>query len=287
MRVRIEHREIIRALIGRTVELDVGVVSRLAPIRRDQIVHVAGGRAPVPQRKDDVALEPSRPVGFCERQLACSDAVGPVAPQRERPRSVEPPDHGDHLRHRLARCDAPSPRLGRGLEIRELLGHGARALGAERVARHAAARLDDVHPLGLGLHRPCGKLALRRDLEHRIPVDRRIVFRRRSRARRRRCGQIEGFPGGGPYLGRIDQSVTAHPHAVVGLRKLGDEVAAAVVRDHDLGEFGREIGRFRDHPDSGLETVRARDRAAEIARAGGRAGGRALRGTRRDLARRQ
>ena len=121
----------------------------------------------------------------------------------------------------------------------------------------------------VGMPLPCGpgarKLALVRHLEHRIPVDRRIIFRRRSGARRRHRGEVEDLAGRGRDLGRVDEPVAAHPDVVVGLRQIGQHVAALIVGDHDLGELGRKIGGLGDHPDAGLRPVRAGDHAAEIA----------------------
>ena len=158
----------------------------------------------------------------------------------------------------------------------ELLRNRPRRLVAELVTRVAAVGLDDVEPLGLALQGDrdtvalgsrAGELALLRHLEHRIPVDRRVVFRRRGRARRRRGIEVEGLPGHGPNLGRIHEPVAAHPYAVTGLRKLGHDIAPAIVGDHDLGELGGKVGGLSDHPDAGFRAVRAGDHAAEITRA--------------------
>src|SRR5262249_48915681 len=123
---------------------------RLAPIGRDQVMHIAGGRAPIPRRDHDVALDALRARRLVERQLAGRNPIRPLAPQLERMRA-EPVHDVDHLRQGLAGLDAPLPRLGGVLELAQILRDRSGAFGAERVTRHAAGGLDVVHPLGLTL----------------------------------------------------------------------------------------------------------------------------------------
>ena len=123
---------------------------------------------------------------------------------------------------------------------------------AGEIGRHALVSL-----------RP-GKLALAGDLEHRIPVDRRIILRRRRGIRRRHRRQIEHLARRRLHLRRIDEPVAAHPDVVIRLRQIGHHVAALIVGDDDLGEFGGQVGRFRDHPDAGFRSLGAGDHAAEV-----------------------
>ncbi len=85
IRHRIEHREIVRTFFGRAVELAIGVDGGFAPVGRDQVMHITGGRTPVPQREHNVALHALRPRGFIERKFAGGDPIGPVSPQCKRP----------------------------------------------------------------------------------------------------------------------------------------------------------------------------------------------------------
>ena len=115
-----------------------------------------------------------------------------------------------------------------------------------------------------GMSRRAAEILRRRNLHHRVPVDRRIIVRRRRLVRRRHRREIELLAGLAAHLRRIDQPVAAHPDLVVGVRKVGDDVAALVVGDDDLGVAGRQIGGLRDHPDAGLRSVRAGDHAADV-----------------------
>jgi hypothetical protein len=228
---------------------------------------------PVPHRDDDVALGALRAHRFCGRQFAGGDPVGPVREQLERARHVEAAHGIRHLHLRLPGHDAPRPRFFR-LHVGEILRDRARRLVAELVAGVAAIGLDHIEPLRLasdvGRHavalRPgARKLALVRHLQHRIPVDRRIIFRRCGGARRRHRGEVEDLAGRGRDLGRVDETVAAHPDIVIGLRQFRQHVAALNVGHHDLGEPGRKIGGLGDYPDAGLRPVRAADNTTEIA----------------------
>ena len=269
----IEHREEIRALLGSAVDHPVGVDPRVALVRRDLVVQVVLGAGPVPERDDDVALHSLRPGRRGRRELARGDSIGPVGEERGGPLGVEPPEIVQHLRHGLPRHDAPGPRLRRGGELAELLRNRARRLVAELVTRVAAVGLDDVEPLRLALegHRDAvtaragaGELALVRHLEHGIPVDRRVVLGRRRRARRHGRLQIDQLAGNGTNLGRVDEPVAADPDPVGRLGKIGQDIAAPIIGDHDLGKLRGQVGRLGDDPHAPLRPVRACDHAAEV-----------------------
>ena len=116
---------------------------------------------------------------------------------------------------------------------------------------------------------PCGPVPgnslLSGDLQQRIPVARRIVFapppsasgavvavRFRRLARRR-------F-----HFRRIHQAVAAHPHRVVRFRQIGQQVAPAIVGDHDLGELASAGPMFPRSPRRPLPALRAGDHASDV-----------------------
>ena len=158
--------------------------------------------------------------------------------------------------------DSNLPRFG---------GQCARCLVPQLVAGVAAVGLDDVKPLALALQLDrhavgagTGKQALVRNFEQRIPIDRRIIFRSRGRARGR-CGlQVDILAGLGLHLHRIDETVTANPHSVLGLGQIGYQVTPTVVCDDDLGEFGRKIGRLGDNPDTRFRSGWTGNHAAKV-----------------------
>ena len=140
----------------------------------------------------------------------------------------------DHLGHGLSGLDAPLPGLDRCFEMAELLWNRPGRLVAELMAGVAAVGLDDVQPLGLALQgfrhavavrSRARELAFLRDLEHRVPVDGRIIFRCGGGIRRHHRIEVQHLSGRGLDFGGVDQPVSAHPHAVVGFRKIGNEVA--------------------------------------------------------------
>ena len=240
---------------------------------------------PVAQRDDDVALDALRPRRLGKRQLALRHALGPVAEILERHAAELAGGDGHHVLAGLAGLDAAHP----GFLVRldrvhvELRNRAGREL-AELMAADAAVVLHAVEIVG-DLHvrrtRPCCRRLRIRDLHHRVPVDRRIVFRRRRLVRRRHRGQIELLAGLALHLRRVDEAVAAHPDVVVGLRQIGDDVAALIVGDDDLDVAHRQVARFRDHPDAGLRTLRpAHDAADVVVVDGHRRSSRLLSGTR-------
>ncbi len=259
---RIKHRDDVGRVLDRAIDQAVGVQCRLALVGRGDVVQVVLGIGKIPLRDDDVALAPLRARRLRGRQFTRRDAVGPVGEQAERALRVQPADRGRHVVHRLAGQDAARPGVF-GLHVGEHRRDRARRLVAERVAGVAAVGLHDVEPLGLGLEVVERKFVLRRYLQHRVPVDRRIALRR-LRGRRRRGGEVDDPARVALLPRRIHHAVAAREHLVIRLGQIGDEVAALVVGHHALDQPRRQVGGFGDHPHAGLRSVRTRHHAADV-----------------------
>ena len=208
MRLGVEDRHHVGRVFGRAVHRPVRIHSRIATVRGDQVVQVSLGLAPFPGRDHDVALEALRPRRLGMRQLALGDAVGPVGKILER-RTAEP--SGKRVHHvlgGLARLHATHPRFLRRLELAERDGKRARGQLPELMTADAVAVLHRGEPVDLrDLLRNlalAAELARLRDLHHRIPVDRRIVLRRRLHIRRLDRGQVE-------RLARLAVDLRANP----------------------------------------------------------------------------
>src|SRR5262249_48415257 len=137
------------------------------------------------------------------------------------------------------------------------------------MATDAAVVFHQVEPIGLFdllgyLAVLLAELARRGNLQHRVPVDRRVILRRDRLRWRGDRAQTELLAGLAVDLGRIDQAIAAHPQLIFGLGKVGHHEAALIVGDDHLGVARGEIRRFRDHPDAGLQSVRTGDLAADI-----------------------
>ena len=204
-------------------------------------------------------------VGF--GQFALGDAVGPVAEifiRHAGPLAGQPVGH-----HRagLTRLDAAHPRLFPGSERAELRRDCAGGFLAELMAADAVDIVHLLEPVVLrelrGNSALAAKVAGGRNLHHRVPVDRRVIMCRVRRARRDHRGEIEMHAGLGAHFRRIDQAVAAHPDAVIGIRQIGNEIAALVVGNDDARELGRQFGGLGDHPDAGLRPLRAGHHAAD------------------------
>ena len=230
VRLRVEDRHDVGRILGRAEQRAVGVDGRVAAVARDEVVQIVLLVEPVPGGDDDVALDALRPLRLRLRQLALGDAVRPLAVILERHAAELAGQEVDHLLAGLAGLHAPHPRLGGGFERPEALRDRAGRELAELMAADAAVVLHGVEPALLGdLGRDvalAAELADRRDRQHRIPVDRRVVMRRRGRARRRRRREGEDAAGLGLHLLGIDEAVAAHPDAVGGLRQVGHDEAA-------------------------------------------------------------
>src|SRR3974390_437141 len=88
------------------------------------------------------------------------------------------------------------------------------------------------------------KLARRRDLHHRVPVDRRIVMRGGGVVRCDDGHVAEPHAGLCAQLRRIHEPISTHPHFVICGRQIWNEIAALIVGDDDARELGRQFGRF-------------------------------------------
>ena len=292
---RIENGQVVGAELQRSVDEAVGVERGIPSVGRDLVVEIRLGVSPVPLRDDDVALESLRSRRR-RRQLAFGDAIGPVGEHRQCAIFTHRVQTTGHLRAGLSRLNAPLPRFGGRVERAELFRDLTRPLGAKLVTRGAAARLHAPDPLGLTLDVGRNAVAARRVareipfLGHpyqRKPVAGRIVFRGRAWIRRDNRRQVHRLAGRHLYFGGVHQTVAAHPDGVARARKIGQQVAPAIVGDHDLDELRRKILRLRDDPDACLRPVCAGDEATDIVGVdGNRAAGR-LTGVDRGLRRGQ
>ena len=173
----------------------MGVDVRVAPIRRDQVMQILFLRVPFPGRDHDVALDALRALRLVLRQLASRDAVGPVGIVSERRPAERAGELIDHLLTGLSGLDAAHPGLFRGFDIAEGCGNRPGRQLPQLMTADAADVLHLLQPVGLrdflGNVALAAELVLVRYLQHRIPVDRRIILRGRLGVRRRNCRQVQ------------------------------------------------------------------------------------------------
>ena len=148
----------------------------------------------------------------------------------------------------------------------------ARPEGADPVAGDAAGGLYDIQPCRVAFDVlrhvlvavRAGKVTLVRDVQHRKPVDRRIILRGGRRIRRRHGRQIDDLPRRRHDPRRVDEPVAAHPDIVIGLGEVRNDIASLIVGDDDFGEWRRQPGGLGNHPDAGFGPVFAGDHPAQI-----------------------
>ena len=175
---RIQHRHVVGAQFERAVNRPVGIDARIPPVGRHDVVQVGLGIGPVPLRDDHVPLDPLRPCGAggsCTR----TDPIGPIREHLQHARAAEIIERVAHLTARLSGLHAAIPR-GDGVgERTERRRDFPRGLGAERMARGAAARFHAADPIALALHvrrdavaavAGAWEFALGRHLHQRQPV---------------------------------------------------------------------------------------------------------------------
>ena len=264
---RIEHRQVVGAVLGRTVQRPVAIYRRLSLVGGNHVVKVMLLVAEPLQRDDDVALDALRTRGLAARQLTLRDASGPVA-EHLRTERAERQQLSRHLLTRLARAHAPHPRRRRHGELAERLGDGARCLLHELVAADAGVVLHLVQPVGLlDVLRDlslAAEVGGARNVQHREPVDAGVVLRRSGLIGSNRGGEVDQLSRRGRLLRTVDETIAARPHGVIGLRQIRKHEAAAVVGDDSLDIAHRQIARFRNHPDARLRSVGARHHAADV-----------------------
>src|SRR5437899_13020562 len=104
------------------------------------------------------------------------------------------------------------------------------------MAADAAVVLHQVEPIGLlDLLRDLAvlpaELARRRNLQQRVPIDRRVILRRGRLLRCRPRAQIELLTGLAVHLPGIDEAIAAHPQLVLSLWNIRHDIAALIVGD--------------------------------------------------------
>ena len=167
-------------VLRRAEQRAVGIDGRIAPVRGDQVVQVLLLVDPVPGGDDDVALDSLAAAAASLRQFTLGDAVGPI---REILEGDAAEATGQLVHHRspdwpedMRRIHASSDEL----ELTELLRDRARGKLSQLMAADAADVLHLLEPVDLrdllGDVALAAELARVRDLQHRIPVDRRIVL---------------------------------------------------------------------------------------------------------------
>src|SRR5581483_1607999 len=160
------------------------------------------------------------------------------------------------------------PRVGAGRERAERGGDRARRQLTELVAADAADVLHRADP-PLLRHvvrelRSVAHLRGRRDVQHRVPVDRGValrVLRCRARGRRRDVHELPRLAG---RLRAVDEPVSARPHRVARTRQIRNHVAALIVGDNNLDVANWKIVRLGDDPDAGFRSARPGDDAADV-----------------------
>src|SRR4029453_9698206 len=147
---------------------------------------------PIPRGDDDVALDSLGSRGSRMGELALRDAVGPIREVGKGSGAYLFDELVEHLFTGLPRLDAAEPRFfGSGKlaeRVRYLPRERARGKLAQLMAPEPTVVLHRIEPFGLRyVGRNCSlavELARVRYLHHGIPINRRIVFRRRRFVRR-------------------------------------------------------------------------------------------------------
>src|SRR5215470_1149343 len=138
--------------------------------------------APFPRGDDDVALDTLWPWRLGVRQLALGDAIGPISEVLERGAPKVSSQGIYHQGRSLSRLHPTYPGIFARLELAKLGRDRARCKLPQLVTSHARPVFDHGQPLGegnfLGDVALAAELIRTGDLQHRIPIDRRIVARR-------------------------------------------------------------------------------------------------------------
>ena len=106
--------------------------------------------------------------------------------------------------------------------------------------------------------------AARRQVHHRVPVDRRIDLGGHGLVWCNDGVEIVSLAGTARDLLRVGKSVAPDPDLIIGIRKIRHNVTALVVRDDDLGVTRIEFVGLGNNPDTGLRSIGARHDAADV-----------------------
>ena len=271
---RIENGNVVGAVLGRSIKRAVCVDSRIAPVRGDEVVEVMLFIHPIAEGDHEVALHALRTLRFGMRKFAPGDAVGPIGEILDGQRA-----HSGQLAHHelrgLSRLHPAYPGLFGSVEVPQGGLDGARGKLAELVAANAAVVFHFVEPLGLrhlggdsGIFTADGIVAVELvgggNLQHRVPIDRRIILRCGGFVGSDHGGEIQMLAGFSHHFRAIHQSIAADPDAVGRFGQFGNEVTATIVGDDNLDVSHRQIARFGDHPDAGFRTIGAGDHATDV-----------------------
>ena len=253
--------------VDRPVRIDLGV----SFVAGDLVVDIGSLHRPIPHGQNQISLNPLGPRrrGW---NLPGGNAVGPIRIHRE---SSLPPESAHGAAHggaALARSHAVIPRGQSRVEPVAVID-----LARDPVAQLVAALaplFHGVNPLRLTpktrvdpvpIRPGAGKLTLRGHLDQRVPVVGRIHLGGLHGAGGQHGGERQLLPRRALDTGRIDEPIPSHPHVVARLREIGQQVASFIVGHDNLHERGRQILRFRNHPDAGLTPLTAPDHAGDLA----------------------
>ena len=153
-------------------------------------------------------------------------------------------------------------------EFTKGLGNGAGCELPQLMAAHAAIVLHDVEIAVLrdvlrNIRGPAELIGLR-DLHHGVPIDRRIIFCGVRLARRHHRRMVDDLARLTLHLGGIHEPIAAHPHVIIGLGQVGDDIAALIVGHHAANEAHAKFTGLGDDPDASLRPLGAGHDAANI-----------------------
>ena len=180
---RIEHRQIVAAFLGRSIDQAVRVDGRIALVGRDLVMQIGFRIGPVPLRDDDIALDALRPRRRCRpavRRSRCGWSSRRTRPWRAAGRVASSPPimalpAWPDCTRRIHACAGES-------RFANIGGNRARVFVAELMAGFAAIGLDQMEPLALVFDvrrdavagRPRAReFVLLRHFQQRVPVIRR------------------------------------------------------------------------------------------------------------------
>src|SRR5262249_37435001 len=147
----VQDRNVVGTVLGRAVELTVGIDLRIPAVSRDFIMKISRRIAPLPLSYNDIARNALRTLRFGKGQFAGGDAIRPVSEQLERSLGIKPGNIARHEHRSAAGLQALRPCSGGILECAEPFAERPGSGRAHRMTRLACATLHDIEPLALAL----------------------------------------------------------------------------------------------------------------------------------------